>query len=168
MSELTLPPGYRRLAAVVSEHGLEQARAKLLSGDLMAFRLNLDSGKLHPIEATVWGLSLGDAWLRNADWSTHRGAGSISFYTVVVRIPEKSQRPGKHGGGAPSKYDWEAAAIAVCVNKIGSKAPPKRLATFEKYISEYFAETGSGDLPSPSLIRTHAKLILAAYEKARN
>lgn len=85
------PPGYRTLDDVVREYGRDLAQANLMSGQWLAFRVDLKAGDLEPIPATAWSLGRGRTWLEEG--ATRRAELLPDYktisYTVIVRVSEQ-------------------------------------------------------------------------------
>jgi hypothetical protein len=92
-AEWAVPPGYRRLADFVQEHGRDHVQTKLVSGQWSAFEFDINTGDLRAIPTTIWCAYRGRLWLDRAGNPNDFDGGAIltdmSWFVVIVRMSEQ-------------------------------------------------------------------------------
>jgi hypothetical protein len=94
-AEWAVPPGYRRLADFVQEHGRDHVQTKLVSGQWSAFEFDIDTGDLRPIPTIIWCATRGRWLLERAENPSDRDGYAILTDTnhwvvvIVQMIPDQ-------------------------------------------------------------------------------
>jgi hypothetical protein len=162
MSAGDVPPNHARpLAKWLDELGLEELTAQLGDGRLDPWRYDDETATWHRIHRLHLQkpAQVKDAarrgWLIKRDYPP--GAGPLfrasHDFCDVFAAPVT-----KHAGGAPRKYDWEAARKEM-ERYVGKNGPPKKRSYLERHTQSWFLQQHQ-EAPSDSLIKAHVKNFL--------
>lgn len=173
-----IPEGFETLLAAVQRDGAEQVRQRLCAGTLYATRFDRRGGHLNSIQPHEWAGEKANDWLANGEYrlTTFRAKGAwLESDPILVQIPLPDPvvatkiRTGaiaKKATGAPSKHDWEGAAIEISAMIYRGELDPLTATQAEvsRRMADWFAATNQAE-PADSDRRDHAKRLLEAFKR---